>query len=115
MADWYMVFAATENEKGEIYWLNRPVGVFNASSPLDAIKAAAKKHGALTNMFAIAGYPEGIAFMEADEPVSEFGGDTREDRKMLAAIHRQRALLQLGDGSDPMRQPGESGDYGKRH
>jgi hypothetical protein len=101
--DWYMVFAATENEKGEIYWLNRPVGVFSAPTPIDAIKAAAKKHGALTNMFAVPGYPEGIAFMQHDESVSEFGGDTREDRKMLAAIQRQRALLQLGDGGDPMR------------
>lgn len=109
---YYMVFGSTQTEKGEVYWLNRPIGVFSAPDALEAIKAAVKKHGSMSNMFAVEGVPYGIAFMDIEDSVTEFGNEANLDAgKLLAALQRQvNGPREISGQGDSARMQLEQGD-----
>lgn len=101
----FIVFGSEEHEEGQgknktrvMYWLNRPVGVFEAPGPVQACQAAAHKMGNVANFFAVEGLAWGIAFMEKPA-VKEFGAPDAPDAidydKLGAALQRQ-----LGRGDE---------------
>lgn len=101
---YFIVFGSQMLDRGGICWLANAVGVFECEDAESACQAAAKKAGSVTNFFAVPGTPWGVAMID-DNEVTEYGaGLSEEDKRLAAAVKRQKALLALETANDPEKR-----------